>query len=231
MQEVTIVLPCAGKGARMGLPFPKELAPLSKGRIVIDSCLSVIAKTSAYCRIIVMDDGTREQTHSYVSSQLPDIPLAMVRQHRYSSDFPDAVIRLEPWLGDVNILLLPDAVYEFTGDPAGQLAGLAAESGFAVAAARVPPEEISRAGALAVAQDNLVRAYQDKPSDPSPFNAVWGMLGFSGKIGMAGLRVIAASTVRQGQGKPPVVGAPVLWLDGYRDCGTWDSYKQERENS
>jgi len=227
MRNVTVILPCAGKGTRLGLPFPKELAPLHAGEAVIDSCLSMIRKADAHCRIVLMDDGDRSQTRSYIRRKLPDVPLAVVQQHLYAADFPDAIIKLEPWFGDVNIVMLPDAVYESAGEPVSQLTDLAAESGFALAACRVSPDVISSAGALAVSQDNIIRYYDDKPGDPAPFNAVWGMLGFSGPIGLAGLRVIASVTRKIMPGKSPVTGAPVLWLDGYRDCGTWEGYMNE----
>lgn len=222
MHETTIVLPCAGEGRRLGLPFPKELAPVSPGRAVIDSCLTIISEASTSCRIILMDDGKRESTRKYITDRLPDVPLAMVRQHRYSSDMADAVIRLMPWFGDVNILMLPDVIYQVKSEPIGELSALTGEYGFALAAAR--RESVKDLGALSVAQDDTVRAYQDKPVNSAPYNAAWGMVGFSGPVGIAGLRVMASSVTRLRAGRPPVVGAPVVWLESFRDCGTWDGY-------
>lgn len=226
MRDVTVILPCAGKGLRLGLPFPKELAPLGPGEAVIDSCLSLIGKSAVRARIILLDDGNRELTREYIEGKLPDIPLAVIRQHRYAGDFPEGILRLEPFLGEVNIVMLPDAVYESAGDPVAQLADLA-EPGFAMAACKGDPGRISRSGALAVTQDNIVRAYQDKPENPSPYNAVWGMLGFSGSIGMIGMRIISASTSRISSAKEPILGCPVIWLDDFRDCGTWRGYLAE----
>jgi UTP-glucose-1-phosphate uridylyltransferase len=224
MREVTIILPCAGEGRRLGLPFPKELAPLGPDKVIIDSCLTLISEANMPCRIILMDNGNREVTRDHIRRKLPDVPLAMVRQHRYSSDLPDAVIRLEPWFGDVNILMLPDVIYQAKSELVGQFAALASETGFAFAAARLPDEALRLLGALSVTQDSTVKAFEDKPSHPEMFNAAWGMIGFSGPVGLAGLRVVASSTAKLQPARPPAVGAPVLWLDGFQDCGTWEGY-------
>jgi hypothetical protein len=223
---ITFILPVAGAGSRLGLPFPKELAPLGEGRAIIDSSLDLIAETVSAKRIILMDDGDRGVTAEYVRRRLPEVPLARVRQHKYAADWPDGVIRLEPWLGEVNVVLLPDSVYDTSGLVVEQLA-LAAQSGFALGVVRMPPESLRRLGAVTVVQDDTVRFYEDKPDRPERFNAAWGMLAFSGEIGMLGMRVIADSTRKQGVCKPPVVGAPVVWLDGWRDLGVWDAYSQE----
>jgi hypothetical protein len=155
------------------------------------------------------------------------IPLAEVRQDLYASDLPEAVVRLEPWLGDVNILLLPDVIYQTSRDPLAPLAQLAEESGFAFAAAQVSSERVKQLGALKVSQDDVVRAYEDKPASSAIYNAAWGMIGFSGSLGLLGMRVVAASTAKQHHARPPVIGAPVVWFEDFRDCGTWDGYLGE----
>lgn len=226
MREVTFIIPCAGKGSRLGLPFPKELAPLGPGRAVIDSCLDLIGSSPCLARIIVMDDGQRDITAGYIQRRFPGIPLARVRQDKYAADWPDGVLRLEPWLGPVNILVLPDAAYAAPSHAVEQLAEQAQTAGIAFGAARMSPEVLRSLGALAVAQDDTVRLYEDKPSSPERYNAAWGLIGFSGKIGLTGMRVIADSTRRQGTCKPPVAGAPVTWLDEWRDLGTWESYSR-----
>lgn len=225
--DVTIILPCAGAGKRLGLPFPKELAPISPGRAVIDSCLDIIDMAPVTKRIILMDDGRRELTRDYVERRLPDVPVAMVRQHRYAGDMPEAVIRLAPWLdGGAAILMLPDVSYEPKGEPLGQLLGAMIDTDFAMAVARTPAESLRHLGAVDVADDR-VRAYEDKPAHPERYNAAWGMIGFQGSIGALGMRVVAGCTSKTRGAKEPVIGAPVIWLNEWRDCGTWDSYLRE----
>jgi dTDP-glucose pyrophosphorylase len=224
---ITFILPCAGSGTRLGLPFPKELAPLRPGCAVIDSSLDLIDKTASAKRIILLDDGDRKATADYIRRRLPEVPLARVRQHRYAADWPDGVLRLESWLGEVNVVLLPDSAYDASALVVEQLAAQARATGFALGVVRMPAESLRRFGAVTVIQDDTVRFYEDKPDHPERFNAVWGMLAFSGEIGLLGMRVIANSTRRQGVCKPPVVGAPVTWLDGWRDLGTWEAYSAE----
>jgi len=231
--QVTVILPCAGRGSRLGLPFPKELAPLGPGRCVIDSSLDLIREASAASdvRVLLMTDGDRRQTARYVRDHLPGIPVAEVVQDPQAQDMPDAVLRLGPWLSrSANILLLPDVAYSCTGDPVTGIAMKAAASGFAFGAVKASPDGIAAAGALRITSDR-VEAYEDKPGDPSGYDALWGILGFSGgQYGLDGLRVIAASTSRTAQGPlsaPVLRAAPVTWLDGFADCGTWERYSAQ----
>ena len=228
--EVRVVLPCAGSGSRLGLPFPKELAPLGPGRCVIDSSLDMIRACASDVRVIVMTDGKRDLTCAYVREKLPGVPVAEVRQDLTAPDLAEAVIALWPWLGYVNVLLLPDVIYGWAGDPVTEVAVKAVSYGFAAAAVKAGPEQVWHAGALRV-EDDRIAAYEDKPAGPEGYDALWGMLAFSnGTFGMDGLRLIADSASKRRTGpvtEPPVRGAPVTWLPGFRDCGTWDAYLAE----
>jgi hypothetical protein len=228
--QVRVVLPCAGSGSRLGLPFPKELAPLGPGRCVIDSSLDMIRACSADLRVLLMTDGDRDLTAAYVRDRLPGVPVAEVVQDPDAQDMTEAVIALEPWLGYANVLLLPDVIYGWAGDPVAEVADAAVSYGFAMAAVKAGPGQIRDAGALRTA-NGRVAAFEDKPADPSPYEALWGMLAFtSGNFGIDGLRLVAASASRRREGPvtdPPVRGAPVTWLSGFRDCGTWDRYLAE----
>ena len=228
--QVRVVLPCAGAGSRLGLPFPKELAPLSPGRVLIDSSLDLIRACAADVRVILMTDGRREATARYVRDRLPGISVAEILQDPDAPDMTEAVLCLEPWLGYANVLLLPDVLYSWAGDPVGEVAEAAVSYGFAVAAVKAGPEQVRDAGALRTA-NGRVTAFEDKPADPSPYEALWGMLAFTnGSFGLDGLRLVAASASKARTGPvadPPVAGAPVVWLAGFRDCGTWDRYLAE----
>jgi hypothetical protein len=234
---VHVILPCAGRGMRMNLPFPKELAPLGPGRCLIDSSLDLIRNAGALCdiRIILMSDGKREATARYVRDRLPWVPVAEVRQAEGARDMPEAVLALEPWFAAANVLLLPDVIYSWHGDPVTEITAKVADHGFAAAAAKAGPEEIRSAGALRIGDLGQVEAYEDKPADPAGYNALWGMLAFSSMPhGLSGMRLIAESTSRARTGpvtERPVRGAPVTWLDGFRDCGTWDAYLAEVRRS
>jgi hypothetical protein len=229
-RPVHVILPCTGRGRRIGLPFPKELAPLGPGRCVLDSSLDLIRSSSSDVRLILLTDGERDLTAAYIRENLPRVPLAEVRQDPAARDMPEAVLSLEPWLGHVNVLLLPDVIYHASGDPVTELAVKASSYGFAVAAVKAGPEQITCAGALAV-RDDRIAAYEDKPADPSWYDALWGMLAFTcGEFGLDAMRAVAESTSRDRAGpiaEPPLLHAPVIWLDGFRDCGTWDAYLAE----
>lgn len=231
--DICVVLPCAGQGTRLNLPFPKELAPLAPGRVVIDSCLDMIRvaiRHRSKVRILLLEDGGRAQVERHIRDKLPGVPLACARQDPDAGDMPDAVMRLRPWFSYANTLLLPDCVYEYDGDPLSEVAEKGSVYGFAWGAARGHPRTASL-GALKVDDAGRVLAYEDKPARPQDYDAAWGILGFGGgNIGMAGLEQVRLSTLKKIPGPladPPVILSPVVWLRDFRDCGTWDSYQRE----
>jgi hypothetical protein len=181
-------------------------------------------------RVLLMTDGNRDLTARYVRDRLPGISVAEVRQDPAAPDMTEAVLALEPWLGYVNVLLLPDVIYGWAGDPVADVARAAVSFGFAVAAVKASPEQGRHAGALRTA-NGRVTAFEDKPEDPAAYEALWGMLAFTnGSFGLDGLRLVAASASRTRTGPvldPPMRSAPVTWLAGFRDCGTWDRYLAE----
>lgn len=223
---VTVILPCAGEGTRLGLPFPKELAPIAPGRAVIDSCLDLIGGASIDAKIVLMDDGNRELTRRYIERRLPDIPLAMVKQHRDTREMPEAVLKLIPWVEGAGILMLPDVVYDAPPDTLSKLRLLTLIKGFAVAASEKPAEALRSGGALRI-QSGTVVAYEEKPEHPEPYNAAWGLLGFHGAAGLAGMQVMQQVARKTGLAREPFIGAPVISMPGWRDCGTWGSYIKE----
>ena len=65
-------LPCAGKGTRIGVPFPKEFLPVSAGergvRLVIDSSLSAL-RSAGVEEIVVVVSPTKREVARYVADR------------------------------------------------------------------------------------------------------------------------------------------------------------------
>jgi hypothetical protein len=220
----------------MGLPFPKELAPLGPGRFLIDSCLDLVERfredkrilSSDGIRILLLDNGLRGQTDAHIRERFPDISLARVRQRPDNMDMTTAVMELVPWFSEVNILLLPDAIYESRENPLSPLVTEVLARSFAFGAVRTDhPENL---GALLTEGDRC-REFQDKPGMPGAFNAAWTMLGFSPDLyGTTMLDIIRRSALKITSG-PVSFQCGVVWIDGYRDCGTWENYLTELRKS
>jgi hypothetical protein len=161
------------------------------------------------------------------------MPLARIRQDPSVSDWTEAILSIEPWFGDATIIILPDMIYQvgpWVADPIADLADAAQRASFSFLAARKSPESLAHLGALHVAavrgQDGVL-AFEDKPEDARMYNAAWAAFGFSGDQGVAGMRIIDASTRRISPGRidaPPIHGAPIVWIDSFEDCGVWQRY-------
>lgn len=156
----------------------------------------------------------------------------MVRQDPGARDMPEAVLGLMPLCQTVSYLLLPDVVYRCSGDPFGQMLHAMGDTGFCFAAAKASPGALARLGALRT-EGGRVIAYEDKPAVPGMYDCAWGILGFHGFHGEDGLDLIRSSTAgeRPVVTEEPLCGSPVTWLDSFRDCGTWESYREETGGS
>lgn len=116
--DITIILPCAGAGSRMGLDSPKELFEIS-GRKLIDFSLDHI---KAYIRALVHDGSStgsfrvavvirlsKREVADYVRAQLPDTRVETVLFDDNYEEWPGSVYSAHKQFSGRNLVLLPDS--------------------------------------------------------------------------------------------------------------------------
>ncbi|WP_197370603.1 NTP transferase domain-containing protein, partial [Streptomyces clavuligerus] len=208
----TVVLPLAGTGSRLGLPFPKELLPLGDdgGRTVLDAMVDLLAGCADRVRVVaVTGPAGRADTITRLRERCTalGVPLAVVVQEQGLAESTGAVLSAAPWFGPVTLVLLPDQVLH-TPDPhaAGQLLDTVrtADSGAGFLAARESdPARLAADGALRIEHhpDTGLRVadYADKPGPGAVdgFNAVWFGYAFTRATAHRFLPVLHAATLRR----------------------------------
>lgn len=184
--DVSIILPCAGFGTRFSAPYSKELHSLAPGVTVLDRSLEAVvqlAESGLNVRVVVVFRAHKLDTVSYLARYAETFQMVFVYQDEaFESGLDGAIRSALPMTQGPVALVLPDIV--LTGaDSAGSLLAAwqrIAETGWSVVATEEPdPDALRQVGALAVVEENgvaTVRSAAEKPSDPSEFNAFWGMV-------------------------------------------------------
>ncbi len=184
--DVSVILPCAGFGTRFSAPYPKELHCLAPGVTVLDRSLEAVvnlAKSGLNVRLVVVFGAHKMDTVRYLARYAETFQMVFVYQNESFEPGLDGAIRSAlPMTQGPVALVLPDIVVSDADGAGSLLAALrhTAVTGWSVVAAEErDPGVLRQMGALAVVEAGgflTVGAAIDKPTDPSGFNAFWGMV-------------------------------------------------------
>jgi hypothetical protein len=229
----TVVLPCAGKGSRLGLPFPKELVPTGRGRLAIDCALQLLDEAAADVRVLLVTGPGREATVRHVRERCAR-SVAVVEQDPALPELAGAIRSALPWCPGPVLVLLPDQVLARSA-PGLLDAALATLTGHPVCFLAAPESDSARIavdGALATRPgpgrgERRLRALADKPGwhRANAFDHVWFGFGFRPAAAHPLLEQLHAAAEHRLTGAAfrtgPLAGAPVLDCPPFTDLGTW----------
>jgi len=247
----TVVLPCAGSGARLKLKGPKELFEILSGIRLIDFSLAHIGATLPLSGIkvaVVIRPG-KEEVVEHVRRKLPGIRVKKVFFNDSYYEWPGSVFSARSTFSDNNLVLLPDSILNVGGIPAGSekvpicrdhkgftliksvIDGLSA---YKVVFGWIPcddRQELKNLGALRV-EEGMVTAFQDKPVDSfESYNGYWGCYAFRKEVGESLYRFLVNSVRRRptSLAEQSFHPAAAIRLHSYRDLGTWPAIRRFRQ--
>jgi len=248
---MTIILPCAGEGSRMGLSIPKELFEIVPGTRLIDFSLEHIRAFPQKEKIttaVVIRPGKRKVAE-YVTGQLPGITVKTVMFNDNYLEWPGSVYSANRVFSENNLVLLPDSFLGLsanvnnvntkekspvTTDSGGNtLVELMAD---ALSIHKVvfgcseckDGEILETLGAVRI-EKGIISGFQDKPSGSlENFNGFWGCYGFRKEYG----RVLYDFLIQSVHHQPvrlaeqPFYPPGVIPLGVYYDLGTWKNIER-----
>ena len=228
---ITYILPCAGLGARLGLPYPKEIHRLRPGVSLIDHSLShATADTASTEKVVVVLAPGKENVATYAECKVSDsVKVERVYFNDKYSEWPGSIHSAEIHFGDRNVALLPDSVLtmkyqELLAEQYSKAFDEGADLVFAYVG-ESNRQKLSSLGALYVENSNVVQ-FCDKPAehDPMVFNAFWASFGFRGKVGAKILDFMMRSVARQKVDLNTLgLRVKAFAVESYVDLGTWPS--------
>ncbi|MCD4654017.1 hypothetical protein K8T06_08775 [bacterium] len=259
-RQITFILPCAGKGKRLGYSGHKELFPLLPNLRLIDFSLAHIREAKRWVtthngwtlRVVAVIRPWKIEVLDYIKSQLPGTTVVSVFFDENLFEWPGSVHSAQKFYGDINIVLLPDSRLGLSQDrlsldASGQslvshvihsMKNSSVVFGYLPCANQ--DNTIKHLGAMHVAHssnDNHIREivtrFQDKPSENLHlYNAYWCCYCFAGEMGGDLYQFLQRSVARQ----ITTIQAETFYpagafpVDNYMDFGTQDAVQSYRAN-
>jgi hypothetical protein len=229
MTEMSIIVPCAGKGTRLALPYPKEIHRVSQSKSLIDFSLAHIEQDrDLAAQIVTVLAPGKESVFDYVSGRMTGICSATsVYFNPEYHEWPGSILSAENQFLERNVALLPDSVLKTV--PRQTLLTQFAEAfdrGADLVFAYVAEQDRDRLRALGAlrVQGHHVEEFCDKPTleNPSTFNGFWASFGFTKACSAEVLNFMMRSVDRQSVDIAELgLNVQAFAVESYMDLGTW----------
>lgn len=222
-----VILPCAGKGTRLGLPYPKEMHLIAKQTALIDLTFKRLENHSdLISEVIIILAPEKASLVEYLAKWKERFYLKFVFFDDRNHEWAGSILSAEQEFGEKNLVFLPDTFLvglpEFPIVPTFDTE-LEKNS---VCFGYLPTEDrktLKSLGALKVVKDQ-VEGFCDKPAENNPayFNAFWTTFGFKQDVSRPLLELMTRSI----QGKPVDLrdvssAATAFPVKEYKDLGVW----------
>ena len=231
MSDLTVILPCAGEGTRLSLPYPKEVHSIEKNKSLIDYSFDLF---SNYGRrdvefVITLNENKTELV-KYLSRYKSRFNISFTYFNPAETEYTGSIKSARHLFGEKNLVLLPDTFMKMKSsqDIVELVSESLNETGFTFFYKRESdPNMLKTKGALSIV-DDLVQEYEDKPQeDQGRFNAFWTSFAFRKRVFNQCIEFMEKSTLnhRQMVGEiknTPLYNSKAIEVEDYVDLGTWD---------
>jgi len=234
--KLTVILPSAGKGTRLNLPYPKEILRLDNDNALIDNCFNFFkdyGRNQVEFIVVINEDKT--DLIKYLAKYKDRYNISFVFQNPSEKEYTGAIKSAYHLFGEHNLVLLPDTIMILA--PSSDLYDMTnaslTETGFAFLYKKENNTEILKTkGALTVDQNDLITAYEDKPqTNLERFNAFWCAFAFRRRTFNQCIAFMEKSTLKQKVDNDEIKNTPIYQSKGipvqdYRDLGTWKEIRR-----
>ncbi len=222
-----IILPCAGMGTRLGLPYPKEIHLIAEQTALIDlTFMRLQNHASLISEVIIIITSGKAQIVDYLQKWKDTFYLKFLYFDDRNYEWAGSILSAEREFDEQNVVFLPDSF--LVGRPdLPVLPTMKQHLGASpVCFGYLPCEDRSilrSLGALRVEGD-AVTDFCDKPDDHDTraFNAFWTTFGFSGDMGRPVLEMMTRSIQRNPVDIGSLAGGATAFpVQEYKDLGVW----------
>tara|TARA_Y100000590_G_scaffold109760_2_gene125129 strand:- start:1316 stop:2059 length:744 start_codon:yes stop_codon:yes gene_type:complete len=237
MSKLTIILPAAGKGTRLNLPYPKEILRLDNDNALIDNCFNFFRDYGRKdIEFVVVINENKPELLTYLAKYKNRFNISFIYQNPNEKEYTGAIKSARPLFGEHNLVLLPDTL--MTLQPGEDLYTLIMtaleETGFTF----LYKEELDNSvlktkGALNINAEGLVLNYVDKPEDNKLglYNAFWCAFGFRRRTFDQCMNFMEKSTLKLKTNEKeiqstPIYGSKAIKVKDYVDLGTWSEIRR-----
>ena len=236
MSNLTVILPAAGKGTRLNLPYPKEILRINNDEALIDYSFNFFRD---YGRkdvdFVVVINENKTELIPYLAKYKDRYNISFVYQNPNEKEYTGAIKSASHLFGEYNLVLLPDTIMKLKNghDLFDLVKSSLTETGFTfLYKDEVDKEVLKTKGALYVDGEKIVKNYVDKPQDNlEQFNAFWCAFAFRRRTFKSCMDFMEKSTLKQQVDnaeilKTPIYNSKAIDVEDYIDLGTWDEIKR-----
>ena len=236
MSNLTVILPAAGKGTRLNLPYPKEILRLNNDEALIDNSFNFFRDYGRKdVEFVVIINEDKPELLSYLSKYKDRYNISFTYQNPNEQEYTGAIKSASHLFGEHNIVLLPDTIMRL---PAGAdlyelVNSSLTETGFTFLYKKESDENVLKTkGALSVNNKKIIEAYEDKPeTNLKRYNAFWCSFAFRKRVFNQCISFMEKSTLRQKFSIDAIKSTPIynskgIEVDDYIDLGTWKEIRR-----
>ena len=219
MNKLTVILPAAGKGTRLNLPYPKEILRLNKEKALIDSSFDLFdGLPRNKVKFVVVINEEKTEIVKYLAKYKSKYDISFTYQNPDEIEYTGAIKSAK------HLLTLPKGVslaqtvqhhldkYEFAF----------------LFKPETDKQMLMTKGCVQLDENMRVLAYEDKPSDNIfKFNGYWCSFAFKKGVFDECIAFMEQSTLKLGQPKllieqTPIFKSKSIEVEDFKDLGTWE---------
>jgi len=223
----SVILPCAGTGSRLNLPYPKEIHGVIEGKSMIDFTIERLKHLSKKPLIIVIINENKLSLQKYLLKKWSNFEFLFLFQK--GIEFLGAINDSLPYTLENNLILLPDQVIKESG--VIERTFVALERGALtsiIGYKRNNFDKLHDEGVFKSNKDTLTEL-AEKPGIYKEVNyeSIWCGLGFKGSISGDFLNALQnlykkKVLLKNDLKNTPLYNSPIFYVEEYIDLGTWE---------
>lgn len=232
MTKLTVILPAAGKGTRLNLPYPKEILRVDKENALIDNSFHLFDKLSRdQVEFVVVINEEKTEIIKYLSKYKSQYNISFTYQNPNEFEYTGAIKSAKHLFGENNIVLLPDTLLTLPKgvNLAHEVNHHLKENGFTfLFKSEIDSEMLKTKGCLQLDKSFKVLSYEDKPSENiTSFNGYWCAFAFKKAAFDECISFMEQSTLKTEGPKTSIEHTSIfkssaIEVVDYKDLGTWD---------
>ena len=232
MNKLTVILPAAGKGTRLNLPYSKEILRLDKEKALIDNSFDLFAGLSRNdVEFVVVINEDKTDIVKYLSKYNSQYNISFTYQNPNELEYTGAIKSAQHLFGDNNIVLLPDTILTM---PKGvnlthEVKRCLESDRFCfLFKAETDVNMLKTKGCLQLDDNLCVVDYEDKPhKNRTKFNGYWCAFAFKNEVFNDCIAFMEQSTLKLDYQKivieqTCIFNSKSIKIEDYKDLGTWE---------
>lgn len=232
MSELTVILPCAGEGTRLSLPYSKEISSVEKNKSLIDYTFDLFSNYGRRdVEFVVTINENKTDLVKYLSRYKYRFNISFTYFNPSETEYTGSIKSAKHLFGEKNIVLLPDTFLKLktSQDILDLVDNSLNETGFTFFFKREnSPNMLRTKGALFISEEDMVLKYEDKPQENfENFNSFWCAFAFRKRVFDTCIEFMEKSTLNHRIlideiKNTPIYNSKAIEVDEYIDLGTWE---------